>query len=228
MLETLLASRTIGAPWPRAVMAALLLHVLLIVAAVSTTASLPANPPVAARDTIRLAIAGQAVRTPPKSAESPPSRAEAVIPEAPPLPDLRADVPDFQPPRLKLSQPAGPSLSRTLLHWSSGALPASRDSSPRVLSAIEVDELPELTEELRPLYPEELRRAGVSGLVLVQYVVGIDGRMDWRTIRVLVSSHQAFLLAALDALRDSRFKPACRGGRPVAVLVQQTIRFEYR
>jgi len=97
-----------------------------------------------------------------------------------------------------------------------------------VFGAVEVDELPELMAEFRPRYPDGLRRAGVSGLVQLQYVVGSDGRVAERSVRVLTSSHPAFLLAALLALRDSHFKPARRGGRPAAVLVQQTIRFRYR
>ena len=68
----------------------------------------------------------------------------------------------------------------------------------------------------------------MSGLVQVQYVVGADGRVDERTIRVLASSHPAFVVAALQALGDSRFKPARQGGRPTAVLVQQTFRFRAR
>lgn len=116
----------------------------------------------------------------------------------------------------------------SLLQRNSDESPAPRDSSGPVFSAIEVDDLPELTEELHPRYPDSLRRAGVSGLVRVQYVVGSDGRMDPQTITVLASSHPAFLLSALEALHDARFKPARRGGRPVAVLVQQTIRFRYR
>ena len=70
-----------------------------------------------------------------------------------------------------------------------------------------------------------LERAGVSGVVQVEYVVGSDGRVDPQSVRVLASTHPAFLLAALEALRDARFKPARRGGRSIAVLVQQTIRF---
>jgi TonB family protein len=65
-------------------------------------------------------------------------------------------------------------------------------------------------------------------MVQLQFVVGSDGRVDERSIRVLVSSHPGFMLAALQALKGSRFKPARHGGRPTAALVQQTIRFSYR
>lgn len=228
MFDTLLPSHTLGAPWTRAVMSALLLHVLLIVAAVSGTASPDARARPVARDTIRLTITEEATPSPPKSAESLPSRPEAVIPEAPRVPDIPLNAPEFQPPQLSFSPLGRPESSQTSLRRNFGESPVSRDSSRSVPSTIEVDEPPELAEELQPHYPDKLRRAGVSGLVQVQYVVGSDGRVDERTIRVRASSHQAFLLTTLRALRDSRFKPARRGGRPVAVLVQQTIRFRYR
>lgn len=54
MFDTLLVSPTTGAPWNRAVMAALLLHVLLIAAAVRSTTSPQAGTRPVARDTIRL------------------------------------------------------------------------------------------------------------------------------------------------------------------------------
>jgi protein TonB len=97
-----------------------------------------------------------------------------------------------------------------------------------VIGVTEVDEPPELLEALSPRYPDGLRRAGVSGLVQVQYVVGSNGRIREGTVRVVVCSHPDFALATLDALHDARFKPARRGGRPEAVLVQQTFRFGYR
>jgi protein TonB len=228
VFETLLASHTIGAPWPRTTMAALLFHVLLIAAAVSSTGSPDAGTRAVARDTIRLAITEQATPPPPKSSASPRSRPEALIPDTPRLPDRRLDAPEFQPPPLSFSPLAAPQSTGNLLYRNSEESPVARDSSRPVFSATEVDELPELTGELHLPYPDEMRRAGVSGLVVVQYVVGSDGRVDRRTVRVLASSHHAFVLAALQALRDGRFRPARRGGRPVAVLVQQTIRFRCR
>ncbi len=216
MFDTLLASPTIGTPWTRPVTAALAVHLVLIVAAVSSTASLPAGARSVARDTIRLEMTEPAEPSRPKIAEPPRSRPRVVIPELTPVPEILLDAPELQPPQLSFS-PLG------RLDSSPPSLPALRSSV-----STEVDELPELMEEPHPRYPEGLRRAGVSGLVQLQYVVGTDGRVDEQSIHVLTSSHPAFLLAALQALRDSRFKPARRGGRPVAVLVQQTIRFRYR
>jgi protein TonB len=93
------------------------------------------------------------------------------------------------------------------------------------LASWKVDELPQLLTNPHPEYPDGLRRAGVSGAVEVEYVVGTDGLIELRSIRVLSSDHDRFTAAVLQALRDARFKAARRAGLAVAVRVRQTIRF---
>ncbi len=78
---------------------------------------------------------------------------------------------------------------------------------------------------LDPEYPDVLRRAGVGGAVEVEYVVGRDGRVESRSLRVLATDHPQFTASVAGALRGARFKAARRGGQSVAVLVRQTIRF---
>jgi TonB family protein len=97
-----------------------------------------------------------------------------------------------------------------------------------VLAAAEVDVLPQLTGHLQPNYPEALRRTGVSGQVVLEYVIGSGGWVDSSSMRILLSTHPAFSTAAIEALHGLRFSPARRSGRAVAVLVRQTIRFEIR
>jgi periplasmic protein TonB len=220
MFESLPTSQTMSARWTHAALVALLSHGLVIAAAVTSTASPPAATRPISRDTIRLEIADVA--------EVSHSYTEEFIPAPPRVPDIRMNAPEFQAPRLNFSLPGHAETSRTPLHQSPGRSALSQDSLPSIFSATEVDEAPALMAEIHPRYPEGLRRAGVSGLVEVQYVVGTDGMIDKRTIRVLGSSHLAFSLAALHALLDARFKPARRGGRAEAVLVQQTFRFGFQ
>lgn len=228
MFDTLLASPTVGARWTRPVTAALALHVLVVVVAVGRATSPPPGTRPVARDTIRLEMT-EVKPSRPKNAELPPSRPDPPIPPPPPsVPDLPLKAPEFQPPAFSLNPPGMAEARRISLHRDVGESPVPLDSSPSVFSALEVDELPELAEELHPRYPDALRSSGISGLVQVQYVIERDGTVNERSVRVLASSHSAFSRAALEALRDARFKPARRGGRPAAVLVQQTIRFLYR
>jgi protein TonB len=103
---------------------------------------------------------------------------------------------------------------------------ATADSSPSWFRSSDVDELPQLLTDLHPEYPDLLRRAGVSGAVEVEYVVGINGRVDQNSLQVLATDHDRFTASVVRALRDARFKAARRAGQPVAVLVRQTIRFQ--
>jgi periplasmic protein TonB len=227
MFDTLPASHAIHAPLTRTIIIALVLHLLTIAAAIRSTASPPAGTRLVARDTIRLEMslveASQA-----KSEQALQTRLEPIIPGPPDVPDIPMTGPEFQAPPLSVGQPGRPESHETSPQPGSGESTPLLDSSPAIFGSMEADEPPELQGELQLHYPEGLRRAGLSGLVQVQYVVKSNGRVDARSIRVLSSSHPAFLMAAVQALRGARFRPARQGGRPTAVLVQQTIRFRQR
>ena len=79
-----------------------------------------------------------------------------------------------------------------------------------------------------PTYPPELRAAGVSATVVMQFVVNADGSVDTNTVKVLratVSSPssdddgRAFARAVRDVLPTMRYTAARVGGRNVRQLV---------
>jgi protein TonB len=74
-------------------------------------------------------------------------------------------------------------------------------------------------------YPEMLRSAKVEGEVLVQFVVGAEGRYEPGTLKVLKSSHELFAQAVTNAVPAMRFVPAQIGGRKVRQVVQQPFTF---
>jgi protein TonB len=83
---------------------------------------------------------------------------------------------------------------------------------------------PQPIEMPAPSYPPRALRNGESGTVLLRVHVGADGipyDVD------LVQSSRSRLLdrAASDAVRRWRFRPAMRGGQPVAGEVQVPIAF---
>jgi hypothetical protein len=45
---------------------------------------------------------------------------------------------------------------------------------------------------------------------------------------VIATTDPAFAMSSIEAVLGASFKPALRAGRPVAVLVRQTIRFQDR
>ncbi|HEX5580464.1 MAG TPA: energy transducer TonB, partial [Gemmatimonadaceae bacterium] len=79
-----------------------------------------------------------------------------------------------------------------------------------------------------PIYPADLRAAGVSGQVIAQFVVNTDGLVDTNTFKVLQASDDRFVAAVREALPGMRFEPAKAGGRTVRQLVQQPFVFEIR
>lgn len=86
-----------------------------------------------------------------------------------------------------------------------------------------VDVAPVPMQTPPPKYPEALRKAGVSGLVLVTVVVDETGNVLASEIKK--SSQPEFEAPALEAIADWKFKPATLGDKPVKVRVSIPIRF---
>lgn len=76
-----------------------------------------------------------------------------------------------------------------------------------------------------PLYPDILRRAGVEGEVIVSFVVDTLGRVDLRSFKVILASHDLFANAVRNALPRMRFIPAETTGGKVRQVVQQPFKF---
>jgi periplasmic protein TonB len=74
-----------------------------------------------------------------------------------------------------------------------------------------------------PDYPPELRREGVSGLVMVKCTIDESGNVI--DPQVEKSSNGAFEKPAVEALRKWKFKPAKQDGTPVAIKVSIPIKF---
>ncbi|HVA56699.1 MAG: energy transducer TonB [Gemmatimonadaceae bacterium] len=76
-----------------------------------------------------------------------------------------------------------------------------------------------------PHYPDVLRSANVEGEVIASFVVDTNGRADMSTFKVIKSTHDLFVQAVKNALRDYRFYAAEIGGHKVKQLVQQPFQF---
>jgi TonB family protein len=71
-----------------------------------------------------------------------------------------------------------------------------------------------------PRYPGSLQVAGVSGKVIMQFVIDTLGQVDHRTICVIRSDNPLFTMAVLQVLPQARFRPAEVDGRKVKELVE--------
>lgn len=76
-----------------------------------------------------------------------------------------------------------------------------------------------------PRYPDQLRREGIEGTVLVAFVVDTVGVPDM--FEVLTSSHELFRTSVLTALTSARFTPAQINGNKVKQLVQMPFTFTF-
>jgi len=74
-----------------------------------------------------------------------------------------------------------------------------------------------------PQYPYEMSRAGISGEVVVEFIINSAG--DVVDTRVVRSSHREFEIPAMQAVQKWKFKPGRKGGKAVATRVSQLIEF---
>ncbi len=80
-----------------------------------------------------------------------------------------------------------------------------------------------LIQEVKPVYPPLARQAGVQGEVILQAVIGKDGRIQ--NLRV-VSGNPLLVKAAWDSVIQWRYRPYLLDGEPVEVETQITVNFK--
>jgi len=82
---------------------------------------------------------------------------------------------------------------------------------------------PQQTRAPKAKYPEKERKARHEGIVTLGVIVGSDG--EPRDISVLSSLSPDFDKAAIDALKQWKFSPATKDGKPVAVKIAVQVDF---
>lgn len=207
----------------RAAIAALSAHLAIVLAAVYETAHPIVAPAVTRRDTVLIELPTMPSGEVTERAGSVPTAPR--LPTAPLLPVLPLNQ---LSPTLSVTVAADPGALAALREaavtdvGTTGSAPEG--TTPLPVSAL--DELPTLLNDVRPRYPEQLRAATFNGEVVVEYVIDSNGRVVANSIRTMRSDHPAFTRSVREALLSARFRPGMRGGKSVAVLVRQRIRFE--
>ena len=82
---------------------------------------------------------------------------------------------------------------------------------------------PVLFGGMRLVYPDSLRRQGISGKVTLEFVVDTLGRVE-PGVRVLQTAHPLLVAPAKEMLQGARFVPGRVRGRPVRVLMRMGLR----
>ena len=94
--------------------------------------------------------------------------------------------------------------------------------APRVVKVGGDVRPPVLLQNVKPVYPELARQVRVSGLVRLQAVIAIDGKI--KNLNV-VSGHPLLRPAALAAVREWVYAPTLLNGEPVEVALQIDVNF---
>jgi protein TonB len=87
----------------------------------------------------------------------------------------------------------------------------------------DLDQPPSPTVRVSPVYPYEMRRAGVSGEVLVGFIVDSTGLV--RDVHAVRSSRREFADEAVRAVLQWKFSPGRRSGVPVNTRMQVPLVF---
>lgn len=241
MFTTLMESR---APRTRRVgstMVSLLLHGLMIAGAVALTMAGPASAgdsPTHEREQPAIFVVTHertrtdVPRTAPRSIE--PQRHEQLVgPTVRPFVDVvTQNIPTVD---VSTSDPATDAMelgrtARTGRGIPDGSLGSgSGVLSGAVLDEIEVDRAPHvLGAAPTPRYPEVLRGAGITGRVVVQFVVDTLGRAELGSVQVMDATRGEFAESVRAALPRFRFSPGEAGGRKVRTRVQIPFDFTLR
>jgi TonB family protein len=83
---------------------------------------------------------------------------------------------------------------------------------------------PTKVKDVRPIYPESMREAGIEGVVPIEAVIARDGTVQ--SVRVLSAGvHPELAQAAVDAVRQWRFTATLLNGTPVDITMTTTVEF---
>jgi len=96
------------------------------------------------------------------------------------------------------------------------------DALPAFGEYVYVEELPEAISKAQPEYPDIARQSSMEGTVIVQALVGKDGKVKDTKV---VKSVPVLDDAAVAAVKKWVFKPALSNNKPVAVWVAVPVKF---
>ena len=164
---------------------------------------------------------------PPLSQQQQPQLAIAQ-PTAPPTVGAPIPVPEAEAPK-EQTIASQEEISQMVGSGSAGGdsvvIAPSGDDLPAFGEFVYVEELPEAITRIAPDYPEIARASGTEGTVMVQALVGKDGKVKDTKV---VKSIPMLDAAAAAAVKQWVFKPALSNNKPVAVWVQVPVKFTLR
>lgn len=163
---------------------------------------------------------------PPLTQNEPPPQVQVAVPVTPPTVGIAVPVPDAEaPPEQTIASQEEIAQVTPGVSQGEGELvvaPPTEDELPKFGEYVYVEELPEAITKVQPEYPEIARSANVDGTVMIQALVGKDGRVKDTKVVKSVAMLDA---AAVAAVKQWVFKPALSNNKPVAVWVAVPVKF---
>jgi TonB family protein len=105
-----------------------------------------------------------------------------------------------------------------------GGRPPSRAAGSAPLRVGGNIRVPSKLFDVKPVYPQTMRDAGLEGLVPIEAIIGRDGAV--LSVRVLSAQvHPEFAMAAVDAVRQWRFDATLLNGESVEVVMTVSVQF---
>jgi periplasmic protein TonB len=153
-----------------------------------------------------------------------------VVEDQPPTPKeiappMQNDVPSVVTPDsfVQPIEPPPPDLSA--LQKNIVKIPETRNSLAGIVvfDISKLDQVPSPRFQARPQYPFEMRRAGISGDVLVDFIVDTNG--DVRNAYAVHSSQREFEQSAVQAVTKWKFRAGRKNGHAVFTHMQVPIQF---
>ena len=142
-------------------------------------------------------------------------------------PPMQQDVPQLVQPDSFVQKIQPPPPEGVTISASMNIVPEIRDPNMfrgmKVFDISMLDQTPVAKFQARPQYPFEMRRAGIAGEVVVDFIVDTNG--DVQNAYALRSSQREFEAAAVQAVQKWKFKPGRKGGRDVPTHMQVPIVF---
>jgi protein TonB len=142
-------------------------------------------------------------------------------------PPMQQDVPQLVQPDSFVQKIQPPPPEGVTISASMSIVPEVRDPNMfrgmKVFDISMLDQTPVPKFQARPQYPFEMRRAGIAGEVVVDFIVDTNG--DVQNAYALRSTQREFEAAAVQAVSKWKFKPGRKGGRDVPTHMQVPIVF---
>jgi protein TonB len=142
-------------------------------------------------------------------------------------PPMQQDVPQLATPDSFVQKIQPPPPENINISASMNIVPEIRDPNMfkglRVFNIADLDQIPTIKFPVKPVYPFEMRRAGIAGEVTVDFIVDTNG--DVQNAYAIRSSQREFEAAAVTAVAKWKFKPGIKGGKVVPTHMQVPIVF---